>query len=82
MNQKKPIYFAPMEGITGYPFRNAHQKFFSGIERYYSPFLVTHQHLSFKKKELRDVAPENNSAITLIPQVLSNTGEQFLPCIL
>ena len=78
MNRTMSIYFAPMEGITGYPFRNAHRKFFSGVERYYSPFLVTNQHFSFKKKEMRDVNPENNRQIHLIPQVLSNNAEQFV----
>ena len=71
-------YFAPMEGITGYPFRNTFQKYFPGADRYYSPFLVANQTFHFKKKELRDVAPENNDTLTLIPQVMTSQAEQFV----
>lgn len=66
-----------MEGITGYPFRNTFQEVFGGVDRYYSPFLSTNQTLHFKKKELRDVDPENNRSCKLIPQVMSNDPEQF-----
>ncbi|MBQ7447423.1 MAG: tRNA-dihydrouridine synthase family protein [Eubacterium sp.] len=71
-------YFAPMEGITGYPFRNTIQKYFPGADRYYSPFLVANQTFHFKKKELRDVAPDNNNTLTLIPQVMTAQAEQFV----
>lgn len=71
-------YFAPMEGITGYPFRNTFQKYFPGADRYYSPFLVANQTFHFKKKELRDVDPKNNDTLHLIPQVMTNQAEQFV----
>ncbi|MGI5932644.1 MAG: tRNA dihydrouridine synthase [Eubacterium sp.] len=71
-------YAAPLEGITGYPFRNAVQKFFPGADRYFSPFLVANQTLTFKKKEQRDVAPANNRTLTLIPQILTNRPEQLV----
>jgi tRNA-dihydrouridine synthase len=71
-------YFAPMEGITGYPFRNTFEKYFPGVERYYSPFLVANQTFHFKKKELRDVAPENNGTVNLIPQVMTPQADQFV----
>ena len=71
-------YFAPMEGITGYPFRNTFEKYFPGADRYYSPFLVANQTFHFKKKELRDVAPENNSTVNLIPQVMTPQADQFV----
>ncbi len=71
-------YFAPMEGITGYPFRNTFEKYFPGADRYYSPFLVANQTFHFKKKELRDVAPENNGTVNLIPQVMTPQADQFV----
>ena len=72
------IYFAPMEGITGYPFRNAHHRFYSGIDRYYTPFLNLHHTLAFTEKEKRDIAPENNRGVPLVCQVLTNKAEEFL----
>ena len=58
-------YFAPLEGITGYLYRNIHHKHFPGIDRYYSPFVVTRDGGIMKRKELRDILPENNREVTL-----------------
>ncbi len=69
------FYLAPMEGITTYIFRNAIAKFYGGLDRYYTPFL-TASHL--KGRELRDVTPENNKGIDIVPQILTNDAELFL----
>ena len=72
------IYFAPMEGITGYTFRNVYDECFPGADRFYTPFIAaTHTH-SCKTREKKDVAPENNRVRSLIPQVLTNQAEDFL----
>ena len=69
------IYLAPMEGITTYVFRNALAKYYGGIDRYYTPFL-TASHL--KGRELRDVCPENNQGLDVVPQILTNDPELFV----
>ena len=69
------IYLAPMEGITTYIYRNALAKYYGGIDKYYTPFL-TASHL--KGRELRDVHPDNNKDINLVPQILTNDSELFL----
>ena len=51
---------------------------FPGIDRYYSPFVVTRDGGIMKRKELRDILPENNREVTLIPQILTNHAENFL----
>lgn len=71
-------YFAPMEGVTGFVYRQAHREQYSGVDRYYAPFVSPNQHHSFKSKEKEDIAPENNEGYTLIPQILSNHVEEFL----
>lgn len=71
-------YFAPLEGITGYRYRRIHRKHFPGIDRYYSPFVVTRDGGIMKDKELRDILPEYNAGICLIPQLLTNVPENFL----
>jgi len=71
-------YFAPMEGLTGYIYRNAHKAFFNNIDKYFSPFIVANQSESFKTKELNDVLPENNKGIVLIPQILTNNAKDFI----
>ncbi|MDO4619405.1 MAG: tRNA-dihydrouridine synthase family protein [Lachnospiraceae bacterium] len=70
--------FAPMEGITAYPFRNAHAAVFPGMDRYYTPFLTANQTRSFKTKEKKDANPANNTAVSLVPQILTNKPDQFL----
>jgi tRNA-dihydrouridine synthase len=72
------FYFAPMEGVTGYIYRNAHHAFFNHIDRYYAPFIVATQNDSFKTKEINDILPENNQGITLIPQLLANNANDFI----
>ena len=72
------FYFAPMEGLTGYIYRNAHNAFFNNIDKYFSPFIVPNQSESFKTKELKDVLPENNQGLVLIPQILTNNAKDFI----
>ena len=72
------IAFAPMEGITGYVYRNAHKHFFPGTDRYFSPFLVPTQNRRFTSREKNDILPEHNQSLTLIPQILTNDAENFI----
>ena len=71
-------YFAPMEGITGYIYRNVHHRFFPGMDKYFSPFISPGTKKTMTPKELRDILPENNQDYTLIPQILTNRSGDFL----
>ena len=53
---------APMEGITGYLYRNAYVKYFGGMDRYYTPFISS---TGLNHNELIDVLPEHNAAFLL-----------------
>lgn len=70
--------FAPMEGITGYIYRNAHHDWFGGVERYFSPFLSPGVNKGFSPREMQDICREHNEKIRLVPQILSNQAENFL----
>jgi len=72
------FYFAPMEGLTGYIYRNAHHAFFNNIDKYFSPFIIANQSESFKTKELNDILPENNEGLVLVPQLLTNNAKDFI----
>lgn len=74
------IYFAPMEGITSYIFRNAYEKYYGGIDKYFSPFVSPADNCAINPKERRDVCPENNGTINLVPQILANKAEHFIAC--
>ena len=72
------FYLAPMEGITGYIYRNTYKKYFDNIDKYFTPFIVTNKGTSLKTKELRDILPENNKGINIVPQILTNNSEDFI----
>lgn len=71
-------YLAPMEGITGQIYRNSYEKFFHNIDKYFTPFIIPNTSTSLKTKELRDVLPENNKGINVVPQILTNDAEGFI----
>lgn len=71
------IYAAPMEGITGYLFRSVHHQIFSGVERYYMPFLSPGAGSSLTAKEKKDILPANNEGVPVVPQILTNQAELF-----
>ena len=71
-------YFAPMEGVTGYVFRNAHRRFYGNITKYFSPFLAPNRSRKLSSRERNDILPEHNKGIMLVPQVLTNRAEDFI----
>lgn len=72
------IEFAPMEGVTSLWYRNAHWHWFGGVERYYTPFLSPTQDHVFPKRELREIQPQGNEGVPLVPQLLTRQAEDFL----
>ena len=71
------FYVAPLEGITGYIYRNALEKYFPGADRYFTPFIVPDQKHPLRKKELRDILPGNNHVKDLVPQIMTNDADRF-----
>ncbi len=71
-------YIAPLEGITGYIYRNAHAAVFGKQEVYYTPFLSPSKNKNFTPREKRDILPENNEGVIIVPQILTNQAEYFL----
>ena len=70
--------FAPMEGITVYTFRQVFNKYYGGVDRYYTPFINPNTGKALDKKAVREILPENNKGIKLIPQILTNDSRLFL----
>ena len=70
--------FAPMEGITGYVYRNAHHQYYGKVDRYFTPFITPNQTKKFTSREMNDVLPEHNQGLVIVPQILTNKAEDFL----
>ena len=72
------FYFAPLEGITGAEFRRLHHKYFGGVDKYYAPFISpTCDHL-FTPKEKRNLFPEYNKGVPVVPQLLTKVADDFV----
>jgi tRNA-dihydrouridine synthase len=72
---------APMQGLTGLPFRKAfHRTFVDVFDYAVSPFIsLTHGNLTLADKKIYDVLPENNaSSIPVVPQVLGSEKQEFV----
>jgi len=72
------LSFAPLEGLTSHIFRSIHNELFGGADTYYSPFIAPDGSGRFKGGSLRDILPENNTGLKLVPQILVNKAEPFL----
>lgn len=72
------FYFAPMEGITGHIYRRAFQEFFPAPDKYFTPFISPDGNKILRNKEKRDVLPENNPGMCVVPQIITNRADYFL----
>lgn len=68
---------APIKGLTDHLFRTAFTEHFGGFDLAVAPFISSKRDHTFKPKYVRDVLPENNTALSVIPQILSNIAEDF-----
>lgn len=71
------FYMAPMEGITGYLYRNAYEKCFGEIDKYFTPFISPNQKTICRTRERNDILPEHNQGMNVVPQILTNHAEMF-----
>lgn len=74
-------YLAPMEGITTYIYRNAYHKYFRKMDKYFTPFFVPHSKRGLNIKEQEEILPSNNEGLYIVPQILSNNGEDCVQTI-
>lgn len=78
INSKAIIYLAPLQGYTDYSFRQAFCSLFEAPDVSFSPFIETHK---LDHRSYRDVIPERNKGIRLIPQILGNNAVEMQPVI-
>jgi tRNA-dihydrouridine synthase B len=76
----KPVfYLAPLQGITDYSFRQAFASLFEAPDLAFSPFIETHRP---DHRAYRDVLPDRNKGIRLVPQFLGNNADEIRQVIL
>lgn len=69
------IYMAPLQGFTDFAFRNAFVSAFETPDAAFSPYLISHKP---DNRVYRDVLPERNTGLNLIPQVLGNDAKEIV----
>ncbi|WP_299135979.1 tRNA-dihydrouridine synthase family protein [uncultured Tenacibaculum sp.] len=69
---------SPLQGFTDFRFRNAQNKYFGGIDTFYAPYIRLNGKFKIKSSYERDLQPENNTTLTVIPQVITNDPDEFL----
>ena len=65
------IRFSPLQGYTDAAYREAHARFFGGVECYYSPFARV-EHGEVRQKDVRDIEPVHNAGLKLVPQFIAS----------
>ena len=64
------IWLAPLHGLTHYHFRNCLFRHYSGFNAAISPFVPVQETAKLNVRKWKDLAPENNTAVELIPQLM------------
>lgn len=72
------VDFAPLDGITKAVFRQVWHRRFGGADRYFMPFFSpTDQHI-VTDRDRKELVPENNGGLPLVPQVMTRKADDFL----
>jgi len=71
-------YFAPMEGITDYLYRQIVWRHFPYADKLYAPFIQPNEKPIIVPKEYSEICKENNSDIPMVPQILTKDPIGFI----
>ena len=71
------LYFAPLEGVTGYAFRRAHMRYFAPADKYFAPFYSPTREHVLPPRAARELSPERNAGLPLVPQLICRDRGDF-----
>jgi tRNA-dihydrouridine synthase B len=72
------IILAPLHGFTDIVFRNVYSRHYQGIDMAISPFVSLTHGDKINPRKLKDVFPEKNKNMPVIPQILGKEPELFI----
>lgn len=78
MKNNPKIYLAPFQGITGNVYRETYSKYFSGINKFFTPFFTGisgKKTLATKESKLQKTA---HNGIPVMPQILSKNANEII----
>ncbi|MCK4768025.1 MAG: tRNA-dihydrouridine synthase family protein, partial [Desulfobacula sp.] len=59
-------------------YRNVFSDHFSGVDEAVAPFISTMGQMRLKPSRIKDVDPENNKTLFVVPQILGNVAKDFI----
>ncbi len=72
------LQLGPFQGITDVWFRKSFQSYFSGIDRFFTPFFSGIDTEKSKSLSVAEIDPTFNDTTNLIPQLLSNNADEVI----
>ena len=71
------LYMAPMKGFTDCVFRHVFAEHFHGFDLAITPFIASKRDCPVRRRHVRDVWPEHNTHLMVVPQILSKVATDF-----
>ena len=72
------LILAPLRGITDHIFRTVYATHFGGFDCALAPFVSLVKGAVVKKAHIKDILPENNRKLPVVPQIIGKNAEEFV----
>jgi tRNA-dihydrouridine synthase len=72
------LILAPLRGITDHVFRTVYATHFGGFDGALAPFVSSVKGAIVKKSHIKDILPENNRKLPVVPQIIGKNAEEFV----
>ena len=72
------LILAPLRGITDHVFRTVYATHFSGFDGALAPFVSSVKGVIVKKSHIKDILPENNRILPVVPQIIGKNAQEFI----
>ncbi|MCR5715261.1 MAG: tRNA-dihydrouridine synthase [Lachnospiraceae bacterium] len=72
------FYLAPMEEVTGRVFRSVYAQLFGDVDKYFTPFIDPGKKKLLKTRDRKEIDPEKNRGMELVPQLLGKDAQLLL----
>lgn len=78
MNSPDKFYLAPLQSFTDFAYRKSYHRLFGGFNAYYIPYISSGSGDKIRNSQLRDLTPENNEGVPVVPQILCANPDEAI----
>lgn len=78
MQSPDKFYLAPLQSFTDFAYRKSYHRLFGGFEAYYIPYIASGPGEKIRNSQLRDLLPEHNDGIPVVPQILCANPDELI----